>query len=137
MNKPKTKHKEREEIIGFFFSYFLYEKFLPLLMDNLFQSDIHLMLPEQILKIKDMLNHKEPLINKLNNYLKLEHKFERLLQVEKAILFVASYELLIIKLPKKIVINEAVEFAKNYTEENHFQYINAILDKLSKDENLE
>ena len=38
--------------------------------------------------------------------------------------------------PPVVVINEAIELAKKYTDEDLVSMINAVLDKFMKDENL-
>ena len=53
--------------------------------------------------------------------------------VERAILWVGSYELLKrIDIPYKVIINEAVELAKRFGADSGHKYINGILDKVAK-----
>lgn len=55
---------------------------------------------------------------------------EELDPVEKAILRLATYELLErIDVPFKVVINEAIELAKSYGAEESHKFINGVLDK--------
>ena len=54
-------------------------------------------------------------------------------KVEKAILRLATYEILIEKTDKRIIINEAIELAKELADEKAPRFINAVLDSLGKE----
>lgn len=56
--------------------------------------------------------------------------FERISVVERALLRIAVYELLIEKKPIEIVANEAVELAKEYGEEKSYEFVNGVLAKV-------
>jgi N utilization substance protein B len=58
---------------------------------------------------------------------------EELDPVEKAILRIATYELVTrIDVPYKVVINEAIELAKSFGAEESHKFINGVLDKAIK-----
>lgn len=58
---------------------------------------------------------------------------EELDPVEKAILRLATYELIArIEIPYKVVINEAIELAKTFGAEESHKFINGVLDKAVK-----
>ena len=64
----------------------------------------------------------------------LDRKCAELSPVERAILLIAAYELENQPdVPYKVVINEAVELAKNYGGTGGFKYVNGVLDKLAAD----
>ena len=64
----------------------------------------------------------------------LDRKCAELSPVERAILFIAAYELENEPdVPYRVVINEAVELAKSYGGTDGFKYVNAVLDKLAAD----
>jgi N utilization substance protein B len=64
----------------------------------------------------------------------LDRKCAELSPVERAILLLAAYELENQHdVPYRVVINEAVELAKNYGGTDGFKYVNAVLDKLAAD----
>ena len=64
----------------------------------------------------------------------LDRKCAELSPVERAILLLAAYELENQpEVPYKVIINEAVELAKNYGGTDGFKYVNAVLDKLAAD----
>jgi len=64
----------------------------------------------------------------------LDRKCAELSPVERAILFIAAYELENQpEVPYRVVINEAVELAKSYGGSDGFKYVNGVLDKLAAD----
>lgn len=63
----------------------------------------------------------------LSRYLKKGWTFDRLSYLERAILLVGCAELKEAELDKKIIINEAVELAKQYCDEESYRFINGIL----------
>jgi len=54
-------------------------------------------------------------------------------KVEKAIMRLGAYEILIAKTDKAIIINEAVELAKTLADEKSPKFINAVLDALGSE----
>ena len=64
----------------------------------------------------------------------LDRKCAELSPIERAILFIAAYELEnLAEIPYRVVINEAVELAKSYGGTDGFKYVNGVLDKLAVD----
>ena len=67
-------------------------------------------------------------INELiKNNLKSDWKIERVSKIDLSILKLAVYEIKYKNLPYKVVINEAVELAKKYGEDNSPKFVNGIL----------
>jgi N utilization substance protein B len=63
----------------------------------------------------------------------IDWKFSRLPLIDKAILRIAVCELLFIKEnSKNVVINEAIEIAKKYSDEKSSKFVNGILDTIAK-----
>lgn len=59
--------------------------------------------------------------------------FNRLLEIDKAILRLSVYSLLhLTNIPVAVTINEAIELAKQYSDEHSPQFINGILDNCAK-----
>ncbi len=56
--------------------------------------------------------------------------FDRVGNVEKALLKCAVYEILFDETPKEIVINEAVELAKKYGDVKTFEFLNGVLARI-------
>ncbi len=80
--------------------------------------------------INTTLNNKESYIQLLNKYLKKGWTFERLGMMEKAILLIATCEMLEFDTPKEVAINEAVLNAKTYCEDDAYKLINGVLSKV-------
>ena len=77
--------------------------------------------------VETTLQNKASYQQLLERYLKRGWTFERLSVMERAILFVATCELLESDLPKKIVVNEAVVNAKKFCDDDSYKFINGIL----------
>ncbi len=94
--------------------------------------------PENIMEFTDNLVH-----GVINNLDKIDDKIrlsasnwsiERMAVVDRNILRISVYEMLYIKdIPVKVTINEAIEIAKRFGEEESGSFINGILDRIVKD----
>ena len=72
----------------------------------------------------------------ISKNLKSEWNIDRISKINISILKIAIYEIIYIKIPYKVVINEAVELAKKYGEETSPSFINGILASVIKDNNI-
>jgi len=62
----------------------------------------------------------------------LDRRIDELSPVEHAVLMLATFELLRMpEIPYRVVLNEAVEIAKNYGGPDGFKYVNAVLDRVA------
>lgn len=59
-------------------------------------------------------------------------KFDRLAAIDRAILRLAVYELRVRETPTKVVLNEAVELAKKFSNEESGAFVNGVLDSVCK-----
>lgn len=83
--------------------------------------------------INQTVTHMEEIDSKIKPYL-VNWQFERVGNIEKTILRLAIAELLYIKdTPQKVVLNEAVELAKTFGDDNTRKFVNGVLGKLLKD----
>lgn len=65
----------------------------------------------------------------LNNW-----KFSRIATVDRNILRLGTFELMEMKeTPNAVVINEAIQLAKNYSTADSSKFVNGILDKIKED----
>jgi len=63
----------------------------------------------------------------------LDRKFEKLSPVERAILYIGTYELSAHpKTPFKVVLNEAVELGKSFGGSEGHRFINGVLEKIAE-----
>ena len=76
-------------------------------------------------------NKKEILAN-IEKNLKKDWKIERISKIDLVILKLAIYEITYKEIPYKVVINEAVELAKKYGEDNSKNFVNGILASIVK-----
>ena len=72
----------------------------------------------------------------IQSNLKEKWTINRIAKIDLAILKVAIYELIYLKLPYKVAINEAVELAKRYGEDSSKSFVNGILASIVKDKKL-
>ena len=59
--------------------------------------------------------------------------FDEIGKIEKAILRLGAFEILVDKNDRAIVINEAIELAKELADDKSHQFINGILDAIGKE----
>ena len=89
--------------------------------------------------VKDMvygvITYKEELDRLANSKMK-DWDISRIDKTGAAILRLALYELKYTDTPFEVVINEAVELAKKYSDDSVCKIINAVLDKVVKEENV-
>ncbi|MEE0866547.1 MAG: transcription antitermination factor NusB [Clostridia bacterium] len=87
--------------------------------------------------IEDAVNgiekNKEVITEKIEKNLKKDWKIDRISKVDLAILKLAIYEIKYKDIPFKVVINEAVELAKKYGEDNSKNFVNGILASIIKE----
>ncbi len=79
-------------------------------------------------------NNNDAIEAKISENLKDGWKLERISIVNLAILKLAIYEILYVKAPYKVIINEAVNLAKAYGDEKSGSFINGILAKVVPNE---
>lgn len=79
-----------------------------------------------------VITHINEIDEKANKYM-TDWKISRLERSGASILRVALFELMYTDTPDIVVINEAVELAKKYTDDNVRKIINAVLDKCIKE----
>lgn len=78
-------------------------------------------------KTKGIINNLKHIDELIKKHMK-DMKFERLHIIDLSILRIAFYELVYDKdVPIEIIVNEAIENAKLYSDDNAYKYINAIL----------
>ena len=91
-------------------------------IDNEFVKDV----------VYGVITKKDEIDNLANNYLN-KWTIDRLGNTDQSIIRMAIYELLYTNTPGIVVINEAVELAKSFSDDDVKNMINGILDKIYKD----
>ncbi len=87
--------------------------------------------------IKDIvlgtIEREEFILEKLQNILKNEFNISRTDLILKIMIMSASFELIFVhKTPVKVIVSEYVKISDFFLENAHKRYLNAILDKVSK-----
>ena len=88
-------------------------------MDNKYVKDI----------VNGVLENQDKIDETINKYLD-NWDLDRLGKTDRAILRLSTYEMIYYDTPKVVVINEAVELAKKYSDDKVVKLINAVLDKV-------
>ncbi len=79
--------------------------------------------------VNGVLEHLDSIDKSITKYLG-NWDLDRLGKTDKAILRLATFEMLYYDTPKIVAINEAVELAKKYSDDKIVKLINAVLDKI-------
>jgi len=82
-----------------------------------------------------VLNNQKEISKLANKYLE-DWTIDRLSKVDKAILSLGIYELMYTDTPSIVCINETIELSKIYSDTNVTSMINACMDKIYKNEDL-
>ncbi len=77
--------------------------------------------------------NKEKILSSIEKNLKEDWKLNRISKMDLSILELAIYEIEFSEVPYKVAINEAVELAKKYGEDNSRKFVNGILASIVKD----
>ncbi len=110
-----------------------YETSLEKVVDNLNRGyDQHISLDSDIVRTaQNIMNARDELDEIIKPF--LEHwRIERLGLCTRIILHMGTWELLHTKEPASIIINEAIELAKDFTEKDAYKFINGILDQIAE-----
>lgn len=127
-----TRHQVRQSVISLLYAFELNSQ------NNVFVDEI---LDEKKIRneqknftlnlyhgILDNLNNIDETLNSFLN----DNQITALGHIERAILRLGAYELLLTDTPSAIVINEAIELAKELANDNSPKFINGVLDALIK-----
>ena len=80
--------------------------------------------------VEGTLAHREEIDNLIAQHTEHWH-FSRIALVERNILRLATYEFIFrTEVPEKVILNEAIEIAKQYGSEDSGRFVNGILDKI-------
>ena len=82
-----------------------------------------------------VIKHQDEISKIANTYLK-DWTIDRLSKVDKAIISLGIYELLYTDTPDVVCINETIELAKNYSDLEVVGMINAVMDAVYHNEDL-
>ena len=128
-----TRHQARRAVVGLLYAYDLgNEEIAKFIDDILEESKIRNKQKEFSLKLfKGTIENLEVIDKEVNSHLQ-SWSYDSLGKVEKAILRLATYEIMFENIEKAIIINEAVELAKKLADDNSPKFINGVLDAIKK-----
>lgn len=88
---------------------------------------------EYVIRLLKGVSENEVQINETISKYLVKWKLERLPKMNLAILKMAAYEILFDEdIPNKVTVNEAIELAKKYGDDNAPSFINGVLNNLIK-----
>jgi N utilization substance protein B len=130
-----TRHQARKAVIGLLYAYDLGNENIAKFSDEILEEDkIRNKQREFSHTLFDgTIENLEMLDEQIQEHLS-EWDYDSIGKVEKSILRLGAFEILVQKTDKAIIINEAVELAKELADEKSPKFINGVLDALeSKD----
>ncbi len=126
-----TRHQARAAVVGLLYAYDLgNEEISKFFEDILEEKKIRNRQREFSAKLfKGTIDNLESIDAEIKKHLK-DWSFEDLGKIEKAILRLGTFEIMIDKNDKAVVINEAIELAKELADDKSHQFINGVLDAI-------
>jgi transcription antitermination protein NusB len=100
---------------------------LPELMHLANESEVR----EYALQLIGTINEKSKEIDRAIEAALYDWQLNRLPRIDLDILRIAVAEILFLEIPQKVAINESVELAKRYSDEDGFRFINGVLRRVS------
>jgi N utilization substance protein B len=129
-----TRHQARTAVVGLLYAYDLGNENIAKFSDEILEEG---KIRNKQKEFSDALfqgtiQNLEMLDAKIQEHMK-DWDYDAIGKVEKAIMRLGAYEILVAKTDKAIIINEAVELAKELADEKSPQFINGVLDALDKE----
>ncbi len=85
--------------------------------------------------VESFINHRNELEDLISKHLQ-GYELNRLYKVDFALMLLALTEIIYLKTPYQIVINEVVELSKSYSTSKSSRFINGVLSSIIKELNL-
>ena len=124
-----TRSSLREKAMFGLYQYLLLKSDIRVILEDLCKKELKDIDPFILENVIECLENMDEYKDIINKNLK-DWSFERLGYIEQAILLLATNEITAGEVQKPIVINEAVELAKKYCDEDSYKFINGVLDRL-------
>ncbi|MFT7823886.1 MAG: transcription antitermination factor NusB [Sulfurimonas sp.] len=128
-----TRHHARTAVVGLLYAFDLGNENIAKFSDEILEED---KIRNKQREFSNTLFHGtienlEMIDEEIKKHLK-EWDYDAIGKVEKAILRLGAYEILIAKIDRAIIINEAVELAKELADDKSPKFINGVLDAIGK-----
>jgi len=128
-----TRHQARTAVVGLLYAYDLGNKNIAKFSDEILEEDkIRNKQREFSHTLFDGTVENLEMLDKEIDMHMTEWDYSSIGKVEKAILRLGAYEILVAKTDKAIIINEAVELAKKLADDKSPKFINGVLDALGE-----
>jgi N utilization substance protein B len=112
---------------------FDYQVSLEALVDNFNRGfNLNITPDSEVLKVTQAIINKRDELDKIIKPVIINWRFERIGVCTKLIIRLALWELLNTDIAPNIIINEAIELAKCFSEADAYKFVNGILDELVK-----
>jgi len=130
-----TRHQARTAVVGLLYAYDLGNKNIAKFSDEILEEDkIRNKQREFSHQLFDgTIENLEMIDEEIKKHL-TDWDYDSIGKVEKAILRLGAYEILVAKTDRAIIINEAVELAKALADDKSPKFINGVLDAIGKDQ---
>lgn len=128
-----TRHEMREAALLILFQRKLNPETLDELLEDCKES-FEFEYSSQSVKLANGVEEHEDELNKIIESYSPSRKLDRISYINLAIMKIAIYEMKYCpSVPDKVAINEAIEFAKEYTDKADVRFINGVLNSYYKD----
>ncbi len=130
-----TRHQARTAVVGLLYAYDLGNKEISTFTDDILEEDkIRNRQREFSHTLFDgTIKNLETIDAEIKKHLR-SWDYDSIGKVEKSIMRLAAFEIMIEGTDKRIIINEAIELAKALADDKSPRFINAVLDALGKEE---
>ena len=128
-----TRHQARTAVVGLLYAYDLGNENIAKFSDEILEEDkIRNKQREFSHQLFDgTIENLEMIDKEIEKHL-TDWDYDSIGKVEKAILRLGAYEILVAKTDRAIIINEAVELAKALADDKSPKFINGVLDAIGK-----
>ncbi len=127
-----TRHQVRQSVISLLYALEMNEKNENFINEFLDEKKIRNEQKNFTLSLYQGISQNISNIDENLNFHLNENEIAKLGHIERAILRLGAYEILFTDTPSAIVINEAIELAKELANDNSPKFINGVLDSLTK-----
>ena len=133
-----TRHQARTAVVGLLYAYDLGNEDIAKFSDDIYEEDKIRNKQRAFSKglFQGTMDNLEMIDAEVQRHLK-DWDYKSIGKVEKAIMRLGTYEILIDGTDKRIIINEAIELAKALADDKAPRFINAVLDAIGKEDKQE
>jgi len=125
-----NRHQERMIVVTTLYQYLLLNSDIDQLLENNLEDIDKQSIAFIVSRVIKTIEGKEEYISKIKEHITVNWDWERLGYLEQAILLYGAFELEAKEIDKPIIIDECINIAKKYCEDNAPNLINGVLDKL-------